>query len=99
MWNSPDTVMGGGHPVKVVNCPSQDLALSNHAFVNPADAAAFALDAMDHEQKGFVEISGNVLSVRYPFSQELRVLYGSGGTSVVYSLILDACLMLLHFNN
>ncbi|GAQ85859.1 vesicle-fusing ATPase [Klebsormidium nitens] len=64
MWNSPDTVMGGGRPVKVVNCPSQDLALSNHAFVNPADAAAFALDAMDHEQKGFVEISGNVLSVR-----------------------------------
>jgi hypothetical protein len=66
MWNPAETVMGGGIPIKVVNCPSQDLALTNYAFVNYSDAGTYVLDAADPELKGFVEISGIVLSVRYP---------------------------------
>lgn len=83
--------MGGGIPIKVVNCPSQDLALTNYAFVNYSDAGTYVLDTADPERKGFVEISGIVLSVRYPSTCSVNLCQTS--IAPLCLLISDICLL------
>ncbi|GJP83692.1 hypothetical protein CLOP_g13819 [Closterium sp. NIES-67] len=47
--------------LKVVNCPSPDLALTNFAFLSRAELPFFA--AYQGSSTGFIEIGGNVLTV------------------------------------
>lgn len=50
--------------LEVVSCPSNELALTNLAFVSSEDLSQFK-DGPD-QKNGFVELSGFVLKVQYP---------------------------------